>query len=115
MAEGRTAILNRMIDNKLIEQQSKQSGITVKDDEVMNVIRGILASKKMEMDEFIKTLERDGSNFEAYRKEMKDQILRQRLIRREIQSKIVVSDEEVGAYYKSTRRIMRVKRPSGCR
>ena len=100
MAEGRTAILNRMIDNKLIEQQSKQSGLTVKDDEAMNVIRGMLASKKMELDEFVKVLERDGSSLDAHRKEIKDQLLRQRLIRREIQSKIVVSDEEVGAYYK---------------
>ncbi len=46
MAEGRTAILNRMIDNKLIEQQSKQSGLTVKDDEAMNVIRGCWPRKK---------------------------------------------------------------------
>ena len=100
IADGKTTILNRLVDNKLIEQQSKKSGIVVKDEDVMNAIKGLLGQRHIEMDDFVKTLTREGSTLEAYKQEVKERMVRQRLIRREIQSKILVSDEEVGEYYK---------------
>ncbi|MCX7635574.1 MAG: peptidyl-prolyl cis-trans isomerase, partial [Syntrophales bacterium] len=95
----RRAILNRLIDGKLIEQQAKRSGMTVKDEEVMESIRDILKRRNVSMAEFIKVLEREGETFESYKKDIHDQMLRQRIIRREVQAKIVVSDEEIGDYY----------------
>jgi len=103
IAEGRLAILNRMIDNKLIEQQAKKSGLTIKDEEVMAAIKGMLKQRNIEMAEFLKTLTREGSTLEAYKLEIREQMIRQRLIRREIQSKILVTDEEIGEYYKKHR------------
>ena len=99
ISDGKTTILNRMIDHILVEQQSKRSGITVKDDEVMTVLKNILADRKILFPDFLKSLAQDGSTLDAYKKELKEQLLRQRLIRREVQSKILVSDEEIGEYY----------------
>jgi peptidyl-prolyl cis-trans isomerase SurA len=48
----------------------------------------------------VKTLAREGSTLDAYKQDVKEQLMRQRLVRREIQSKILVTDEEIGAYYK---------------
>ena len=103
VAEGRTTILNRMIDNKLIEQEAKKSGITVKDDEVMGVIRDMLRSRKMEMSDLLQALSKDGVTFDGYKQELKEQLQRQQLVRREIRAKIVVTDDEIGDYYRQHR------------
>ncbi|MCK9196680.1 MAG: peptidylprolyl isomerase [Syntrophales bacterium] len=101
--EGRTTILNRMIDNKLIEQEAKKSGIVIKEDEVMGVIRDMLKSRKMEMPDLLQALSKDGMTFDGYKQELKEQIQRQQLVRREIRSKLVVTDDEIGDYYRQHR------------
>lgn len=103
IAEGRKTVMDRLIESKLIEQQAKRSGMTVKDEEVMDSIKDILKRRNISMADFIKVLEREGETFESYKKDIHDQLLRQRLIRREIQSKVVVSDEEIGEYYSKHR------------
>ena len=103
VAEGRTAILNRMIDNKLIEQEAKKSGIVIKDDEAMGVIREMLKSRKMQMPDLLQALDKDGMTFDAYKQDLKEQLQRQQLVRREIRSKLVVTDDEIGEYYRQHR------------
>jgi parvulin-like peptidyl-prolyl isomerase len=103
ISEGRVAVLKRLVDNKLIEQQSKKSGLIIKEEEVMSIIRGMLKQRNIELADFAKTLEKDGLTFEVYKNETKEQILRQRLVRREIFSKIVITDEEIGEYYRAHR------------
>ncbi|MFH1080883.1 MAG: peptidylprolyl isomerase [Pseudomonadota bacterium] len=99
IADGRIMVLNRMIDNRLIEQWSKKVGIVVKDDEIMDTIKGLLRRRNISMEVFTKTLEREGSNLEAYRQDMKDQMTRMRLLRQELKTKILVSDDEIGENY----------------
>lgn len=103
VAEGKTAILNRMIDNKLIEQEAKKSGIVVKDDEIMGVIRDMLKSRNMQMPDLLQALSKDGMTFDGYKQELKEQLQRQQLVRREIRAKIVVTDDEIGDYYRQHR------------
>lgn len=99
IADGHSKILGRMIDNRLIEQRSKKAGIVIKDDEVMDTIKDLLGRKSIPMAEFTKTLEQEGSTLEAYRQDMKEQMTRMRLLRRELKTKTLVSDEEIGEYY----------------
>lgn len=99
MAEARLALLNKLIDQSLIEQEAKKSGIVIKDDEVIDTIKDFLSRRKLRMDDLLKTLAKDGSSFEEYKKEIRDQLVRMRLVRREIKARIAVSDEEIGNYY----------------
>jgi len=99
VAEARLAMLNKMIDQSLIDQEAKKSGIVIKDDEVTDTIKDFLDRRKMKMEDLLKSLANDRSSFEEYKKEVKDQLLRMRLVRREIKSKVAVSDEEIGSYY----------------
>jgi peptidyl-prolyl cis-trans isomerase SurA len=99
IADGHSKILSRMIDNRLIEQRSKKAGIVIKDDEVMDTIKDLLGRKSIPMAEFTKTLEQEGTTLEAYRQDMKEQMTRMRLLRRELKTKTLVSDEEIGEYY----------------
>jgi parvulin-like peptidyl-prolyl isomerase len=103
IAEGKMTVLNRLIDNKLVDQYSKKMGVAVKDEEVMSTIRGIMAQRKIDLSDFVKILEREGQTFEFYKEEIKGQMTRQRLVRREVSSKIAVTEEEIGEYYKQHR------------
>lgn len=99
IADGHKMVLNRMIDNRLIQQRSTKMGIVVKDEEAMDTIKDLLRRRNIPMAELTKTLESEGSSLGAYKQEMKDQITRMRLLRRELKAKILVSDEEIGEHY----------------
>lgn len=103
IAEGRIMVLNRMIDNRLIEQWSKKAGIVIKEDEITGTIKELLRRRNMSMEQFTQTLEREGSSLEFYRQDMKEQLMRMRLLRRELKTKIIVSDDEIGEHYVKNR------------
>ncbi|PKN37663.1 MAG: hypothetical protein CVU62_08025 [Deltaproteobacteria bacterium HGW-Deltaproteobacteria-2] len=103
--QTRSAFLQRLIDNILIEQEGKKSGtgIIVKDEEVMDVIRDIMSKQKMSMQDFLKNLAKEGNSLDSVKKEIRTQMMRARLLRREIKSKVIVTDEEIGEYYNKNR------------
>ncbi len=98
--EARETLLNRMIDNLLMEQQARKAKIVIRDEEVTGTIRDLLARRKISQDDLVKALEREGTTLEAYKKGVADQLIRIRLIQREIKSQVTVSDEEIGEYYR---------------
>jgi len=103
--QTRSAFLQRLIDNILIEQEGKKSGtgIIIKDEEVMDVIRDIMSKQKMSMQDFLKNLAKEGNSLDSVKKEIRTQMMRARLLRREIKSKVIVTDEEIGEYYNKNR------------
>jgi len=105
LKQTKEAFLQRLIDNILIEQEAKKSGagIIVKDEEVMEVLQDILAKQKLSMQEYLKNLAQEGNSLESVKKEIRGQMMRARLLRREVKSKILVSDEEIGDYYNKNR------------
>lgn len=105
LKQARESFLQRLIDNMLIEQEAKKAGvgIVVKDEEVMGVIKDMLAKDKSTMEDFLKKLAREGNSLESIKGDIRNQIMRMRLLRREIKAKIVVSDEEIGEYYNKNR------------
>jgi parvulin-like peptidyl-prolyl isomerase len=105
MKQTKEAFLQRLVDNILIEQEAKKSGagIIVKDEEVMEVFQDILAKQKLSMQEYLKNLAQEGNSLEFVKKEIRGQMMRARLLRREVKSKILVSDEEIGDYYNKNR------------
>lgn len=101
--ENKSKLLNRMIDNLLLEQESRKSGINIRDEDVTAAIKEVLERRKLSQEDFRKALQQEGTSMDAYRRGVKGQLMRVRLIRREIQSKVGVTDEEIGAYYNKHR------------
>ncbi len=99
IAEARLSMLNKLIDNVIIDQETKKSGIVINDDEVTTTINDALSKRKMKMDDLINELAKENSSIEAYKKELKDHLLRMKFLRREIKSRLAVSEEEIGDYY----------------
>ena len=100
-AEIKLVLLNRMIDNLLMEQESRKTGIAVRSEEVTDAIMDMQKQRKISPDEFRKALERDGITPDAFRKDIRNQLMRMKLIRRDIKSR--VTDEEIGEYYRRHR------------
>jgi len=103
LAEARPHVLNRMVERLLIGQEARKSGIVLKDEEVNEAIRDGLAQRKMRMEDLIASLAKEGATLEEYRRELRDHLMKTKLVRREIRSKIMISDEEIGAYYQKHR------------
>jgi peptidyl-prolyl cis-trans isomerase SurA len=103
LAETRETLLNRMIDALLIQQESRKTGIVVREEEVADAIKDILARNNISQEDFRKGLAKEGTTLEAYRKEIRNQLMRIKLIRRDIKSRVAVTDEEIGEYYRKHR------------
>jgi len=103
LTEARMSVLNRMIDNLLMEQQARKAGVVIRDEEVAGTIKDLLERRKISQDDLVKALEGEGTTLEAYKKGVLDQLKRVRLVQREIKSKVAVSDEEIGEYYRKHR------------
>ena len=103
LAETRMTLLNRMIDGLLMEQESKKTGIVVREEEVTEAIKDLLAKRDIAQEDLPKRLAKEGTTLSTYRKEIRDQLMRIKLIRRDIKSRVAVTEEEIGAYYRKHR------------
>lgn len=101
--ETKLLLLNRMIDGILMEQESRKTGITVRNDEVTDAINDIRKQRNLSPEELSKALERDGITLDAFKKDIRNQLMRMKLIRRDIKSRVAVTDEEIGEYYRKHR------------
>jgi peptidyl-prolyl cis-trans isomerase SurA len=91
-------ILDRLIVMKLQLQLARRSGVTVDDDALNRAIGGIAAQNKMSMEDFRKTLEKEGYSFSRFREDIRDEITISRLKQREVDNRIAVSEREVDNY-----------------
>ena len=97
----REEILNQLIDQKLTDQQIKRSEITVSDNEIDSAIERLKETNFFTDEELREMLGVEGLTMEEYRKRIKDQILRAKLVNLEIKSKIVITKEDIESHHKS--------------
>ena len=102
-ANAREDFLNRMIDQRLIEQQTKKAGITVTEKEADGAIQDMMKRRNITLEELRKAVEEEGFTLEAYRRQAQEQISRMRLLQFVVKDKGVITDEEIGEYYTRNR------------
>jgi peptidyl-prolyl cis-trans isomerase SurA len=95
----REEILNQMIDQKLTDQEIARYKITASDKEVDNAVERIKKTNSLTDETLRQALSKEGITLEEYRKRAKEHILRSSLVNREIKSKVVITKEDVKAYY----------------
>jgi peptidyl-prolyl cis-trans isomerase SurA len=101
--EVREKVLNQMVDEKLTDQEIARYNIQVSEEAIDNTIEEMKKRSYMTDQQLRDQLEKEGLTMEDYRTQMKNQILRARLVNREVKSKIVITDEDIRAYYEKNR------------
>jgi peptidyl-prolyl cis-trans isomerase SurA len=91
-------VLERLIVERAVLQFAKETGIRVDDTTVERTILRVAEENKLPPDDFRKLLEREGIPYANYREDIRRQIIVQRVRDREVDSKVTVSDGEVGNY-----------------
>jgi len=97
----RQELLSRMIEEKLVQQRIKTLNLTVSDDEVETAILDVQKQNQLTREELEEAVQAQGLDFTAYRENLKQQILRYKLIGEEVRSQVDVSEREVVEYYRA--------------
>ena len=95
----RTDLLDKMIDEKLADQQIKKYKIEVSEQEIDKTIERLKENRSITDEDLRSELARDGLSVEEFRADLKKQILRNRLVNFEVKSKIAITNEEIEKYY----------------
>ena len=95
--------INQLIDQKLTDQEIKRSNITISEKDVDDRIEQIKAANFFTDEDMRAELAKNGSSLEEFRQQIKDQILRIKLINLEVKSKAVITKEDIKGYYDSHR------------
>ena len=91
----RKQVLERLIANSIQIQLANQTGLKINDAQVDKTIERIAEKNKLNVVDFKKTLEKDGTNFYKFREEIRNEITIAQLKEREVDSKIVITDGEI--------------------
>lgn len=97
--DAKRSFLDRMVDNLLVEQEAKKTGIAVSDGEVEEAMRDIRAQHHLSEEEFLNLIAKEGMTPAEFKQNSREQLMRMKLIGRNIRSKVVVTDNEIGDYY----------------
>lgn len=99
----RQDILNQLIDSMLADQLVKRNQITVSQKEINLTIERIKESRQFTEEQLRQGLASQGMTMEEYRQEIQEQILRSKLVNREVKAKIVITKEDIKEYYDTHR------------
>jgi peptidyl-prolyl cis-trans isomerase SurA len=99
LSRAREEILDNLINEKLATQRASALGLAVDDGEVDAALEEMKKSMLYSDESFRAFLSESGYSLDEYREQIKNQILKSKLLRQEIRSKTVVTTEEIADYY----------------
>lgn len=99
LQQAREHVLDRIIERRLITQKAKAGNISVSDAEVDAALEQMLAQNRLSKPEFLAKLKEDGLTETAYRENLRDQVLQSKVVNADVRSKVVITDEDINAYY----------------
>ncbi|MET3131059.1 peptidyl-prolyl cis-trans isomerase SurA [Oxalobacteraceae bacterium GrIS 1.11] len=91
-------LLERMIVERAQMQLAKEMGVRVDDSTLDRAISRIAEQQKLTVQDLRNQMEKEGTTFVAFREEIREEIIMQRLREHEVDAKIQISDAEVDAY-----------------
>ena len=97
--DERRQVLERLIEESLMRQRAEAIGLTVSDDEVEAAVQDVLRQNRLSKEQLDSALTQQGIAPDDYRQSLRRQILRFKLVGREVQGLIEVSSREIQDYY----------------
>jgi len=98
-SEALREVLNRIIDERLIEQAADKARISITSDDVDGGLRNVAAQAKISKEDLIAEAKKQGLSEQEYREEIRRQLLEGRLIQLRVRGRVRVSDEDARAAY----------------
>ncbi|HAD04080.1 MAG: hypothetical protein A2091_08340 [Desulfuromonadales bacterium GWD2_61_12] len=97
----RREVLDSLIDERLIGQRAAELGLAVSDEELETAILDVQKQNKITRAQLEEALRQQGLPFAEYRTTLRQQILRYKLLGRELPALSEVTSREVRDYYQS--------------
>lgn len=88
-------MLERLILDKAQLQMAREIGVRVDELQLDRAVQRIAQNNNLALADFRRALERDGVPFDAWREDLREQIILNRLREREVSDRIQVSDSEI--------------------
>jgi len=95
----RRETLERLIDDQLISDQAAELRLSVTPEQVDSSIAEIKRQNNIDDKQLDDALHAQGMSMEAYRSDLKKQLLRFRVLNIAVGSKVTITDEDVKSYY----------------
>ena len=97
-------LLNFLIDEQLVRQLAASSGIRVTDADIDGAIENLRMQNNMTEEQFREALDAQGFTMRQYRKDLKRQLIRLKVVNERVRSRVNVTEEEVRARYEERAR-----------
>ena len=97
-ADLRRQLLERMIVERAQMQMAKEMGVRVDDQQLDRAIGRIAEAQKLTVQDLRNQMEKDGTPYAAFREDIRDEIIMQRLREHEVDAKIQISEAEVDSF-----------------
>ena len=94
----RSQVLERLILMRLQTERAKDAGIKIDERELNDVIAKIAEQNKMTVPQFAAQVKSEGIEFTTLREEIREQVLANRVRQKEVDSRIVVTDQDIDQY-----------------
>ncbi len=101
MAALRRTLLDKLIDETLLKQQIEALGLKVSEAEIDAAVYDVRRQNKLTEEQLKRALEAQGMTMESYREKLRQQILRLKLVGRQVQSKIDITDSDIREYFRA--------------
>ena len=94
----RAQVLERLISERIQQNLAKNAGIKISDKELDRILGNIAAQSKLSVAELKLKIEKEGTNFNKYREEIRKEVQAARLREREVDARVQVSESEIDSY-----------------
>ena len=94
----RTQVLERLVLSRVQTQRAQDAGIRVDDRELNEVITGMASQNKMSLTEFAEAIRKEGLDYLSLREEIRDEVVIERLRAREIENRVLVTDQDIDLF-----------------
>jgi len=100
---GTRRVLDLLIEERLVEKEAVKLGIVIDDAEVDRAIGDLLQMNSLTSEQLRALLRTQEMSMDDYRNEIRRELLKAKLIAREIQPRVFLSEEKVRTYYLENR------------
>lgn len=97
----RKRILNTLVDQKLIEQENNRLGILVTDKELESALANLRKRSASTKEEFEANVIQMGMPIKDFETDVRGQLNKIKYVSRELRPRVIISDEQIIAYYKA--------------